>query len=381
LEDIMNTRKSFQGEFSKNPRICGPTLSAKGFTMVEMVVGLFLVAMIILTAMSFMVFQSRYARSTTQHRSSREAISLSTNIIETDARQAGYGLCPDASQPIDPRNLAVFMTGYKTSGADRWYENLYINWGTFLSDDPNGFAHVDTVTANWVPLPSVFDDQMRNSAAVTINGTPQTLPATFFPQAYQQTTASQSVYPFSTSLVTNCVTTSELQQRIGALIGFDSVLGYTTGRYAVKLTFNTGTNKFDLASPTTGGHYYAPAVAYTYSGDPDYAIFRNGERIIGGRVDLRVTGFRVRATFYDTSNPVNPVTGTPEWECPTHGQQFSAFKIDYLRNIMVEIRYKLRQEFETNDPELMWTRSSERIKTIVITPRALVFQASFTDLP
>jgi len=330
--------------------------------MVEMVIGLLLVGMIIMIAMSFMVIQSRYGRTSTAQRSSREVVTLALNMIARDVRQAGYGLGDDLPEgsSINSFNLAVlpdlagttsFDQTYDDGSTHKCYNRLFVQNGMYLSQDPN-------VT------PSVFDAQAAPGGARYFK--PASATSGPFPFTGMGIDLTSSSYLVKNSLKDN---------QIGGLIGYS--VGITaTPRSTRLLTWNSSVGDYTLSGELTDANsYYVPAVVYSYTGAPDYALLRNGQILLGGGTDIRVTGMCIRATFYDATATA---TGY-EIQVPVESKKFAECTISDLKYLMITLRYKIRQKIDTSDSETPWNLAPEMKRTVVVAPRAIVMETALTQ--
>ncbi|MCA1959157.1 MAG: prepilin-type N-terminal cleavage/methylation domain-containing protein [Desulfomonile sp.] len=334
--------------------------SSKGFTMVEMVVGLLLLGMIIVVAMSFMVFQSRYGRTATAQRSAREAVALALNMMARDIRQAGHGLGDDLPEgtSINSFNLAILpdladgtdeVQTYDDGTTHRCYNRLFVQNGMYLSEDPN-------------VSPSVFDANAAPGGA----------------RYYKPGGGSSGPFPFA-GMGIDLSTSSDLvkntlkDNQIGGLIGFQ-VGAAANPRSTALLAYNTSPPNYSLSgSLTTANTYYVPAIVYSYAGAPDYALLRNNQVLVGGGTDIRVTGMCIRATFYDSASP------TKEIQVPIAAKKFPECDITLLRYLMITLRYKIRQKIDTSDPEKPWSMAPEMKRTVMAAPRSIVMETALTQ--
>jgi type II secretory pathway pseudopilin PulG len=107
-----------------------------GFTLVELLTGLIILAVIILISFSFFIYQSRMAAAAYKKSAGHESVAMALKLIQRDLAHAQNGL---SSNP----ELAVFAT----SSSGGFYHELYINYSKFLNSRYSGTANIFTSPA------------------------------------------------------------------------------------------------------------------------------------------------------------------------------------------------------------------------------------------
>ncbi|MFC1835327.1 prepilin-type N-terminal cleavage/methylation domain-containing protein [Thermodesulfobacteriota bacterium] len=271
--------------------------TSKGYTMVEMLVGLVLLGALIVAALTLVSVQSKHGGEVTYQRTARESVSLALMMIRNDVLHSGFGV-------VDRPELSFFMKRNKSS--DKTYKQLYVNWGRYLTEDT-------TSTTN------VFKHEA------------------FF------TGKAGSYYEPTSNKIT--------KYDVGYLI--------EDGKDVMCLQYDTTLGKFNVRSLDSYGECagaaslkwdsrYAPALGYICQDCDDAtkfgALVRNGQVIFGGDDNLRATDLSIRALFYDESEP-DPAK-KEKWSPNPNGitaYEFDQFDADELRAFEISLTYQMRQ--------------------------------------
>ncbi len=102
--------------------------NSRGFTIVEMMVALFIVALIFSIVIGFYLFQSKRGGQSAKELSTRHSVELALMQIQRDVIQMGYGVSayPQMAYYFDTEN-----TTYPEANKP-YYDTLYVNYGQFL---------------------------------------------------------------------------------------------------------------------------------------------------------------------------------------------------------------------------------------------------------
>ncbi|MGB6065139.1 MAG: prepilin-type N-terminal cleavage/methylation domain-containing protein [Desulfomonilaceae bacterium] len=101
---------------------------SRGFTIVEMMVALFIVALIFSIVIGFYLFQSKRGGQSAKETSARHSVALALMQIQRDVVQMGYGVAqyPQMAYYFDTENTLY------PSASKPYYDTLYVNYGQFL---------------------------------------------------------------------------------------------------------------------------------------------------------------------------------------------------------------------------------------------------------
>lgn len=245
--------------------------NARGFTLAEMMVAALILAVAIVGAMSFFVFQSRHGSDATKLRNTRENINLAFMLMQRDIQHAGYGAFVDTTQGS---KQAVYVQAGMSSDAP---DSLYVAYGTFMDMSFDMSGQTDKA--------SIFKyEAIKNLATPTASFT------------YEQ-------FPWSLDL-----SKAKVTRPFGGFIAVSS-----TGTVdAAKMNWSSFPDT--LASPIPPGNWSCPiTLEKSLSGDVVPAIvyeigetrvngmltgthelLRNGIRVAGGEHDVDVFNLKVQ---------------------------------------------------------------------------------------
>lgn len=257
--------------------------SRTGYTIVEFIVAILVLSLVVVTAISFFIFQSGYGRDVSKKRDVRETVSLALLMIRQDIMHAGLGVADKPQMALNLRSK---------TGDGSAYQELFVNYGRYL----------DT---RYSPSPNVF----ANPAYFSISGGGN-------------------------------LTTSLTPYDIGAFLSDSRVIVDYQRPVTV---IGPSQYQYTLAAGSAAGNY-APAISYAVQ---NYALVRNGtdpagnpQIILGGDPSFRVTGFRLRAMFYSAGEIWSPDGNS------AHDFESTSFNLDFkdLRVIEVTIAYQMKEE-------------------------------------
>ena len=281
----------------------------RGFTFVEMMVGLLLLGMLFASVISFMIFQKTYGGAETRKRTGREMLALTSQMIKSDVLHAAYGV-------VDHPELGVYVTDpYPTSGNAQYYRGMYLNWGRYLTGT-NPYVN-----------PNVF----KNHAYFTWAG-----------PGSQNITSNPGVY------------------EVGYLLESDGD--------SITTMISVGDNLIaSLAGlGLTSGYVYAPALSYTcnncqdatgYDASRGGTLLRNGQVLLGEdiamaqpRSSIRIYALEIRLMFFGRRKSVvgSEATWWSPQPPPEQTQYASSIPVTDLypkdlRLVDIRIKYKLHQ--------------------------------------
>lgn len=301
---------------------------SRGFTLAELLVGMLLVSIIIVGAVSIFVYQNRYGSDAWVKRNARESITLAIGLLRNDILHAGYGLMWRPEMAFYPANL----TNNPNNASDRYYTKIYINYGRYLKiaspEDSNNTVF------NWSAYVEGNDFISSTATIVQPSGT--------------ATTAA-----FATQFDADS---------IKAFICYDPT-AKTLKTPVENVTCNKADGKCSIAGGIglTASDLYAPAVIYDYD-SARKQIRRNGEAILGDNLNLFVNSFQIRFEFYNSADPSNPFLA------PTATKDYfdSTFPFQDLR--LVEITL----ECEVKDPTNQSATGTKMTYREYVAPRAIL---------
>ncbi len=273
----------------------------KGFTLIEAMIALFILAVAIVISLSFFIFQSRSGFVSSRLKTTDEELFFTRTLITRDLCQAGFGV---ATHP----ELAVYVVDGGTSTPDQ----LYLNYT----------GHLTMEECSQVPTVTLMDALKRNSV-------------------YYETGSNFQGFLRVQTAGVNSLTLTAIP-KIGATTQFPDIAAFITnaggvvGAVDVNVNLSTGIDgpilgtqnwTFPLATNITGSSstptYAAPGISYklikaplgsTGSGSPGVVVAENigglwrnrgadatpyGAPFFGGTRYLDVTDFRVRCQFSD----------------------------------------------------------------------------------
>jgi prepilin-type N-terminal cleavage/methylation domain-containing protein len=274
---------------------------AKGYTLVEMLVGMVILSLAIAGALSFFILQSREGFESFRVKRIDESVTLAEAILARDIMEAGFGV-------TEYPELAISIVNSANEGRDA----LYVNYSSYVSLEPapeRGSASVIAVMKE----NGVFYDSVTSYQGYIALGT-----------GLSQFTLNDIPLVAGTN-----------NGNIGALLARDSsgnvlVRQVKVGESTAAAGSLTGTQKwtFKLESSITAD-FGAPAVSYKWvktavGGEQIGGLWRNrgaesapwGVPLLGGEPYFQVNDFQVDyqfadgawATGWDPANNRTPTT-------------------------------------------------------------------------
>ncbi|MBI5572902.1 MAG: prepilin-type N-terminal cleavage/methylation domain-containing protein [Desulfomonile tiedjei] len=260
----------------------------QGFTLIECMVSLAILAFAIVGALSFFIFQSRSGFVTFKHKAAEDTVFFTQTIIARDIAMAGNGV---STHP----ELAVFVK--ETAGAP---DELYLNYSGHLTlNNPDVIAN--PVIKSAIQRNSVFaetrtDPGYQGWLALATSGE-------FMLEAFPQISNSGTPVASMNSAIGAIITASGAVMDVNVK-GTSAVPGPLEG---------TQNWRFPLVGAVATGTLVSPAVSYKWrqvdvgGGEMLGSLWRNrGDDnspydvpILGGDPYLDVTNFQVRCQFAD----------------------------------------------------------------------------------
>ncbi len=268
--------------------------NSKGFTLVEMMVAAAILAIALVGAMTFFMYQSTKGADATRLRVARENLSLALMLIQRDIMAAGYGVAGATTSSSSTKTLSMALMGnygvdnvtsnsYNSTSTTSTPDKLYVGYGTFLDMNFDVMASNDTNT--------VFRYSSLRTAP-TVQPTPY--PRASLPPAPLSSPTSSFVYDLFQ--YTGMAVTTDTKPLGGFIC--DAVGGTQAADINWVTTGNPATGSppwtFKLTTALSGN--VAPAIVYRVAQDssrPTQELQRNGIRIAGGDPNLEVYNLKV----------------------------------------------------------------------------------------
>jgi prepilin-type N-terminal cleavage/methylation domain-containing protein len=282
--------------------------NAKGFTLIEMMVGSVVLLVVLVIATSFFRMQTKFGGQLVKDSGTRETIATAMMLIKRDIMHAGRGVS-------NTHQLAFWPTAY----SDLAFHELYVNYSYFMPNVVKSSYNVFTTY-------SAFKSE-----------NPLVLPNTL----------SQDVYGVMT------YNSSSKARQVFQATG-------TT----------TGTSTSFTISGSTGSLPFTPVVFWqlvdpsTSNDVPPYSsaqpeLRRNGLCIAGGSLDhnLRLQNFGIRCQFIDAG-------GTETWIPSSSNSDFSAQTFDNLKVIEVQLKYQTLKAGENETKSYNWMQQYSKIMNV-----------------
>jgi type II secretory pathway component PulJ len=334
---------------------------ARGFTVVEALVGLGILIVAILGAMSFFIFGSSRAQESFRYKSVEEVLASVTALMSYDIQRAGFGLFPGSGTSYPQLGLFVVDGGGTTNPLP---DELYVNYSQYLSlewspDSAEAEKAAPLCAAQYRAINSVFTRPEQSFICA---------PYTFYYQGF--VTLSATVSPFPLYAVPQALSTAD----IGAVLATPT--GVVGGAAAVSSATCTvagspapqlpGTQNWQVQFSPVGknsaggpqailaGWTAVPAISYRVVpgvGTGTGRLMRNNRPIMGGDAYVDVSNFQVTCRM---------ATGnwrTTNLDPPT------------LRMVEINIRYRLNKG---KGDVTKWSPVYSR--TIRVTPRTIVLK-------
>ncbi len=273
---------------------------SRGFTLVEAMVGMVILAVIVAGALSFFVLWSGRSAESFRYKAADEVAATAVSLITTDIRKAGFGV---ANSP----QYAIFVVD---NGSNP--DELYLSYGDFMNLQGDIRAPTsDTLSVPYRSINSVF---MQNRAftvgadTISFQGRITLATASNFQLLAIPTVYGATHYPGIGAVIASAP---------GAV---DVDINHTV--FAAGPIPGTQNWTFPLVNPgkdaagnpvnLTAGMVVTPAISYKLipgTGNGTGALWRNygkagspfGTAIMGGTPYVNVTDFQVRVQFADAT--------------------------------------------------------------------------------
>lgn len=330
-----------------------PLTNARGYTLVEMLVGMVILLMVIAGALSFFIFQSTEGFESFRLKRVDEAVGLAQSVIARDVLEAGFGL---GDHPELAMHIVQDTSPVSVDGTPVTRDQLYLSYSGYLTmESATPAATGDFATA--VRRNTVFLDSMSNYQGFLTYGGSDQFTLQYCPKI--SNTAASWVY------------------NVGGVIALDSA-----GTVAVRdVLYNDSTTTctnaslqgylsctFKVQSGLSPNVSIAPAVAYrvadqTVDGKQIGTLWRNrgGDStptvmpFLGGEHYFRVIGLEVDYQFANA-------TWAKAWNAGAN-QTPSTLKL-----------VRVRLTYQTRGKAAKW--SPRHVRTIIVSPRNLVLGSS-----
>lgn len=260
--------------------------ASKGFTLVEAMVALTILAFALAGSLSFFIFQSRSGFTTFKHKTSDDAVFFTQTLIQRDITQAGTGVS------VHPE-LAVFVNHGVSGGSD----DLFLNYSGYLTlNDPG--KDPDPTTQWAVAVNSIFAQTRSGYQGWFTLANPSQFVLRAIPLVSYASAPVTSMNPNVGAIITSMGAASDINVK-----GTTAVPGIMQG---------TQDWTFPLAVPVAAGSLVAPAISYkwrqtTVGGETIGSLWRNrgadatpyDAPILGGETYMNVLSFNVRCQYLD----------------------------------------------------------------------------------
>lgn len=286
---------------------------SRGFTLVEVLISVFLTAIIILIGFSFFIYQSRGSGTAAKEMVSDEEISLTLNLLKRDILHAQDGLNQNPE-------LSVYVTD-KNNKSDGAYHELYVNYARFLSGHYSTVSNVFKNFAYFTESPTrgqfkVYPPMVQTPTTPTLDSQ-----AVEYQKAFVAHIGAVIIEPNPFSLQTIKVSPVTGQSSTSA--------GDRYCTFTVTDTSALPAGKYNLSPATV---YERVQVTAPTTGELVGVITRNGNNLLGGNSTLTIQDFRIRCLFVDTDGI------TLRW-IPDY-KPFNQMPPANLRLLEVTLRYK-----------------------------------------
>jgi prepilin-type N-terminal cleavage/methylation domain-containing protein len=304
-------------------------MSRKGFTITEVLVVVMILSLVIMGAVSFFTYQSRYGADAAARRNARESASMVMGLIKSDLMHAGFA--------IDGQwELALYADRVDASPGDP-YDRLFINYGRYYRLKPDPLAEELFIF-------NEFAKAYKTGTEINNEG-----------GGYRLVSVANKNYLRSSDA-----------GAVGAFISWDDTSDTLGMVDDVSCVEDPASGDFGLcrcgggntSCTVTASFLYAPAVEYRVD---DGILFRSGDPILGTEPSIIVQGLGVRFQYVDN-------TGTVRW-APTDGEIGVGmnFGIRDLRNVEVSLTYRMR-----NPRRKESAKDTVVTRTDYVAPRSLV---------
>ncbi len=308
--------------------------NAKGFTVIEMMVGSFILLIVILITTSFFRAQSQYSGELMKDTGVRESVGIATTMIRRDIMQAGQGLA-------EKQQLSLWPDAYSGD----LFHRLRLACGYYLTYYVPG-SPLTPPTAPTPPIPPI----------------PQVPPYNPFQDRWFQNVGSFTlpyVRPEDVHGILTFVKSPPTRSFIPVSGAYDVSNGYTT----FTVNGSAGTTPFvpvityALVDPDT----LTDQPPYSGSGSEYLELRRNGLTLMGGRKDstVRLQDFGVRLQFVDLS-------GNDVWiPSTTSGTDINVQSFENLKGVEIQLKYQTLRSGQDRTKAYNWRTQLFKIVTVV----------------
>lgn len=297
---------------------------SSGFTILESMISLVLLAFAVVGAFSFFIFQSAGGFDSSRRKFADENVFLTQAILTRDIMHAGYGVA------LHPELAVYVRDNLGVDGSDE----LYLNYTNHLTADqiPEGLPNAAAL--DLIKAYNVFFDG-RTDLYKGVFSIPGTATSAFPLPALPKTTTARDIGAF---ICSSGAATAPVPYRVEVNVATAA----STGQNA-QLTDRNDWN-FPLLTAATPTHVATPAISYklgyiTVDNEQVKALWRNGGNLVGtpvtpllgGEPFFQVRDLQVRLQFADGS-----------WASAYYGtgNQTPA----NLRLVEVTVRYQARRK-------------------------------------
>ncbi|MBM3298981.1 MAG: prepilin-type N-terminal cleavage/methylation domain-containing protein [Deltaproteobacteria bacterium] len=269
----------------------------RGFTLVEMLIGMVILSLAIAGALSFFILQSREGFESFKIKRIDESVALAQAVLARDIMEAGFGVT-DCNNSADASNCRAYLAIRIVDGANEGRDALYVNYGSYLTLEPPT-THSTTAVQTAMKKTGVFydtlcktDDACYQGFIELGTGLSQFTLKDVAIAATNNGNVGALIATVSTSVLVKDVKVGQSSAAAGSLPG--------TQNWTFKL------------DGTITADYGAPAISYKWvktsvSGEQIGGLWRNrgaesapwGEPLLGGEAYFQVNDFQCDYQFSD----------------------------------------------------------------------------------
>lgn len=112
---------------------------ARGFTIVEFIVATLVLSLLIITAVSFFIYQSSYGGRASKQKNAQEMVTMAMIMMRRDIMMAGFGLPLATETPgiVDASALSICLRNMFGVPVGDSYKQLFTSYGTYCSTEYN----------------------------------------------------------------------------------------------------------------------------------------------------------------------------------------------------------------------------------------------------
>lgn len=321
--------------------------NGRGYTLVEMLVGMVILLMVIAGALSFFIFQSTEGFESFRLKRVDEAVGLAQSVIARDVLEAGFGL---GDHPELAMHIVQDTSPVSVDGMPAIRDQLYLSYSGYLTMESATPAATGSF-ASAVRRNTVFLDSMTDYQGFLTYGGSDQFTLRYCPKLT------------GTTFVNN----------VGGVIALDSAGTVTVKDVLYNDSITTCADEslqgylsctFKVQSGLATNQWIAPAVSYrvadqTVQGKQIGTLWRNrggdatpaGMPFLGGEHYFRVIGLEVDYQFADA-------TWAKAWNAGAN-QTPATLKL-----------VRVRLTYQTRGKAAKW--GPRHVRTIIVSPRNLV---------